>query len=408
MGHQHRVRLREWLSRRKDYGTSAATLEQRHPGAVRPLYASAWTAAAWPPAGRSPRPARWAARSVGPGGRWRCRPRSLCAGCGCRWPRWSWCRRCWTGWTAGRRSTRRGTWLPGCSTTPGTAWGCGRDARSAGPFGPYCRCCGVAVTYALSFLQAPAELGGHDDVIPGQLADGGPAEREQRRVDAAAEHVEDVLDAGRTVRGQPPQVGAADHDRPRAQRERLDHVAAAPDPAVEQHLDLPAHGVGHAGQGPDRGRGAVQVVAAVVGHRDRGGPDVDGTARVVGSHDALDHERAAPLLAQPGDVVPGRRRGLHPLAVHAEERGRRLARGGHVGHGEVGQAAVEEPFADIARLEDALGGQAYQGPQVHLLRYRRAAPVPAVGERPVQGDDQALGAGLPGPLHPLDDLVPGA
>jgi mycofactocin system glycosyltransferase len=47
MGHQHRVRLRAWLARRKDYGTSAAALEQRHPGAVRPLYASPWTAAAW-------------------------------------------------------------------------------------------------------------------------------------------------------------------------------------------------------------------------------------------------------------------------------------------------------------------------------------------------------------------------
>jgi mycofactocin system glycosyltransferase len=47
MGHQHRVRLREWFARRKDYGTSAAVLELRHPGAVRPLYASAWTAAAW-------------------------------------------------------------------------------------------------------------------------------------------------------------------------------------------------------------------------------------------------------------------------------------------------------------------------------------------------------------------------
>jgi mycofactocin glycosyltransferase len=47
MGHQHRVRLREWFARRKDYGTSAAALEARHPGAVRPLYASAWTAAAW-------------------------------------------------------------------------------------------------------------------------------------------------------------------------------------------------------------------------------------------------------------------------------------------------------------------------------------------------------------------------
>ena len=123
MGHQHRVRLREWFARRKDYGTSAAALELRHPGAVRPLYASAWTAVAWlaaalghpeagavvtgtgtallarrlaqvtgeawprpagwprggwpsgrRAAGRSPRPARWAARSPGPGGRRRCRP----------------------------------------------------------------------------------------------------------------------------------------------------------------------------------------------------------------------------------------------------------------------------------------------------------------------------------------------
>jgi mycofactocin glycosyltransferase len=47
MGHQHRVRLRPWFGRRKDYGTSAAALELRHPGVVRPLYASAWTAAAW-------------------------------------------------------------------------------------------------------------------------------------------------------------------------------------------------------------------------------------------------------------------------------------------------------------------------------------------------------------------------
>ncbi len=47
MGHDHRVTFRAWFSRRSDYGTSAALLEQRHPGAVRPLYASAWTAGAW-------------------------------------------------------------------------------------------------------------------------------------------------------------------------------------------------------------------------------------------------------------------------------------------------------------------------------------------------------------------------
>jgi hypothetical protein len=47
MGHDHRVTFVAWFSRRADYGTSAATLERRHPGAVRPLYASWWTVGAW-------------------------------------------------------------------------------------------------------------------------------------------------------------------------------------------------------------------------------------------------------------------------------------------------------------------------------------------------------------------------
>jgi mycofactocin glycosyltransferase len=47
MRHQHRVRLRAWFARRKDYGTSAADLELRHPGTVRPLYLSGWTALTW-------------------------------------------------------------------------------------------------------------------------------------------------------------------------------------------------------------------------------------------------------------------------------------------------------------------------------------------------------------------------
>jgi hypothetical protein len=97
-----------------------------------------------PPAGPSRRPGRWAARSPAPGGRPCFRPRSRCAGCGCRWPRWCSCRRCWTGSTAGRRSTRPDTWPPGSSTTPGTAWGSGRDARNAGPFGPCCPWCAAA------------------------------------------------------------------------------------------------------------------------------------------------------------------------------------------------------------------------------------------------------------------------
>ena len=47
MGHDHRVTFRAWFTRRVDYGTSAAALEKLHPGTVRPLYASWWTAGAW-------------------------------------------------------------------------------------------------------------------------------------------------------------------------------------------------------------------------------------------------------------------------------------------------------------------------------------------------------------------------
>jgi len=47
MAHQHRVRLRGWFARRVDYGTSAAPLELRHPGAVPALRMSGWSAAAW-------------------------------------------------------------------------------------------------------------------------------------------------------------------------------------------------------------------------------------------------------------------------------------------------------------------------------------------------------------------------
>jgi mycofactocin system glycosyltransferase len=47
VGHQHRVRLGDWLRRRRDYGTSAAPLELRHPGTVPACAMSGWSALAW-------------------------------------------------------------------------------------------------------------------------------------------------------------------------------------------------------------------------------------------------------------------------------------------------------------------------------------------------------------------------
>jgi mycofactocin system glycosyltransferase len=63
MGHDHRVTFRAWFARRADYGTSAAALEELHPGVVRPLYASWWTVGAWT-AALSGRPVTAAALTV--------------------------------------------------------------------------------------------------------------------------------------------------------------------------------------------------------------------------------------------------------------------------------------------------------------------------------------------------------
>ena len=164
---------------------------------------------------------------------------------------------------------------PCCSVAPsGTASSAFAAAapsvrgRQAGEQLAHAAFSGDAASPSLATLPA-TKSGRHDHVVGRQVVDRRAPEPEQRRVDAAAQDVEHVLDAGLAVGGQPPQVRAADHHRAGAERERLDDVAAAPDAAVEQDLDLVADRVGDRGQRADRGRRAVEVVAAVVGDRDR-------------------------------------------------------------------------------------------------------------------------------------------
>ena len=47
VGHAHRVRLGAWFGRRRDYGSSAAPLELRHPGRVPAFAMSGWSALGW-------------------------------------------------------------------------------------------------------------------------------------------------------------------------------------------------------------------------------------------------------------------------------------------------------------------------------------------------------------------------
>jgi predicted ATPase/DNA-binding CsgD family transcriptional regulator len=254
-------------------------------------------------------------------------------------------------------------------------------------------------------IQAAAETRWDDHVGRRQVVHRRVTEREQGRVDATAQDAEDVADAGRAAGRQAPQVGAADHDRAGAEGERLHHVAAPAHAAVQQHL-RPVPDRRHDGrQRPDGGRRPVQVVAAVVGHRHRGRARVDRAARVIRPHDPLDQERPVPPGTDPGDVVPRGRRDRLPRAVSREEAGSRLAGRPEVRHGEVRQAAVPGPPGEVARPRQHLRGVPEHGPCVQPLRYRRAAPVTAAGERPVERDDQRLRAGRPRPQRPVEQNV---
>ena len=82
----------------------------------------------------------------------------------------------------------------------------------------------------------------------------------RRQIESIAEDVQDVLDAGLAIGGETPQVCAPDHDRSGSERERLGDVAAAPDPAVEKHLDLVADHVDDRGQQPDGSGSRIEVV----------------------------------------------------------------------------------------------------------------------------------------------------
>ncbi len=126
---------------------------------------------------------------------------------------------------------------------------------------------------------------------------------------------------------------------------------------------------------------------------------VDRAPGVVDADDALEHERPVPLLAQPGDVVPGGRRGLHPLAVGAEERRCGRAGASHVRRGQLGQEAGRRIVAPATRGCSSDVGRE----PAHRLESSRSGMdgLPqsrAVRERPVERHDQPDGAGRAGPL----------
>ena len=83
---------------------------------------------------------------------------------------------------------------------------------------------------------------------------GAAAEREGE-LELIAEQLEDALGAVRATGAEPPQRRPAGEHRLRSERERLDDVRSAPNPAVHEHDETIARGLDDLRQRIDRGRG---------------------------------------------------------------------------------------------------------------------------------------------------------
>ena len=94
-----------------------------------------------------------------------------------------------------------------------------------------------------------------------------------------------------------PPSGEAGGDRPgderrlRAERERLQHVGAAPDAAVDVDLAAPGDRLDDLGQRVERRRDPVELPAAVIRDDDPGRAVLDREQRVLARQQPLQHDR---------------------------------------------------------------------------------------------------------------------
>ena len=122
-----------------------------------------------------------------------------------------------------------------------------------------------------------------------------------------------------------PQERSSDQDRRRAEGERLDHVAASPDAAVDEDRHSSGHGLHHFGQRVQRAAHAVERPRAVIGDDDRLHAVFHSELGVFSGQDPLHHNRQLGLRPHPLHPLPRQVRrvwiGSAGLESNAELRG---------------------------------------------------------------------------------------
>ena len=100
----------------------------------------------------------------------------------------------------------------------------------------------------------------------------------------------------------PQRHRAADEHGARAEGQRLDDVGAAPDAAVDEHVDAAGDGVDDRGQRVGARQDGVELAAAVIGDHHARGAVGDGQLGVLGGEDPLDQDRQLGLGGEALDV----------------------------------------------------------------------------------------------------------
>jgi len=242
-----------------------------------------------------------------------------------------------------------------------------------------------------------------------------------RQVEVGHEVAQDLAHARLPGDGEPVHVGPAEQDRVRSERQRLEDVGAAPDAAVEENGDPAVDRLRHAGQRVERADRSVDLAPAVVRDDDPVHARVDRSPRVVGMHDALEHDRQLRPLAQERQVVPregwarvhldealdrlagaGGREPLRVVADQLEERSE-SGRSGSWGGARQPSARilVEQSLEDgVARvLGDPLAAQEGEVCELEVAR------APAEGRGVERDDDRLAPAGLGAADEALDEVV---
>ena len=125
-----------------------------------------------------------------------------------------------------------------------------------------------------------------------------------------------------------PQIGTADKDGARSEREGLQHVGAPTDAAVHVDFGLSPGGLDDFPQHVRRGDCAVELSAAVIRDHDPLRAVCHRQSRVVGRQNSLQHERQRAEISQPVNRFPRQARIPDVLDVLLE--GRAIAAGLHL------------------------------------------------------------------------------